>query len=40
MDILQDKFLEECGLKGCFLMVSKGECFVDVLAPALLVEVF
>ena len=38
MDIPGDKFLEEFGLKGCSLMVSKGECFVDLLALALLVK--
>ena len=38
MDIPGDKFLEEFGLKGCSLMVSEGECFVNILASALLVK--
>jgi hypothetical protein len=40
MNVLQNKLLENFGLKGGPLVVSKRKCPVNVLLPVLLVEWF
>ena len=40
MDILSDKFLQEFGLKGHALVVSKGKGCVDIIGSQLFIEGF
>ena len=40
MDILRYKFLQEVGLKGCTLVVSKGKGCVDIVVSQLFIEGF